>query len=127
MRHTIFVFGEAEKGQFCTPILCHSLLELSNTFGNPTAESLGIFYAIQALLYERELIYFRVEEEGFSIWDYKRGLHILRNRDIPQNPTAICLPGVGNADILNEISELCYIFHSLVITTEKDFYDYITQ
>ena len=127
MGNLVFLFGEAEKGSFCTPMTCHSLLELSEAFGNPPEESLGLFYAIQVLLYKRELIYFRVKEEGFSISDYKRGLYILKNKEIHKNPSAICLPGVGDAEIIDEISEICYLFHSLLITTEKDFYDYITH
>lgn len=126
-RHLVFLFGEATKGHFCKPSLCHSLLELSETFGEPPKESLGLFYAIQTLLFKGELIYFRVKEEGFSLSDYKQGLKLLRNREIHKHPMAICLPGVGNADIINETCKICYIFHSLLITTEKDFYDYLTD
>jgi hypothetical protein len=127
MGQLVFLFGEAEKGHFCAPVLCRSLLELSETFGNPPEESQGLFYAIQALLYERGLIYFRVKEEGFSIEDYKRGLHMLRYREISLNPTAICMPGMGDGHIIDETSEICFLFHSVLITTEKDFYDYLTN
>lgn len=78
MRHTIFLFGEAEKGDFCTPLRCKSLPHLAETFGNPPEESLGILYAVQALMFERDLIYFRVKEEGFSIQDYMQGIHLLK-------------------------------------------------
>ncbi|MES2122361.1 MAG: hypothetical protein V4492_06245, partial [Chlamydiota bacterium] len=67
MRLKIFLFGEAEKGDYCTPFVCKSLPQLADTFGNPPEESRGLMYAVQAILYERELIYFRVKEEGFSI------------------------------------------------------------
>ena len=127
MNQLVFLFGEAEKGHFCSPVPCRCLLELSENFGNPPEESQGIFYAIQTLLYERELIYFRVREEGFSFPDYKRGLHLLRNREVHQSPAAICMPGMGDAHIIDETSEICYIFHSLLITSEKDFYDYLTN
>lgn len=126
MVHLVFLFGEAERGSFCTPIQCHGLEDLSEKFGNPPDESLGLFYAIQALLYQRQLIYFRVKEEGFSTSDYKRGLNMLRKKEISQNPTAICMPGVGDAALIDETSEICYLFHSILITTEKDFYDYLT-
>ncbi len=126
MRHLIFLFGEAERGNFCTPVICHSLCELSDIFGNPPEGSRGLFYAVQALLYERELIYFRVKEEGFSLPDYMRGIHILKSREIPQNPTAICLPGMGDVNIIDEMSEICYVFRSLLLTTESDLYDYLT-
>ncbi len=127
MEHLVFLFGEAEKGQLRRPIPCRCLSELAETFGNPPAESQGLFYAIQALLFERRLIYFRVEEEGFSIEDYKRGLHMLRNREVQEYPSAICMPGMGDAYILEGGSERGFLFHRLLITTEKDFYDYLTN
>ncbi len=126
MRHVIFLFGEAEKGNFCTPILCHSLSELAEIFGNPPSESRGLFYAIQVLMYERGLMYFRVKEEGFSTPDYKKGIHMLKARKVPQLPTAIFLPGVGDVGLLDEIGEICYVYRSLLITTESDLYDYLT-
>src|SRR5580704_11507653 len=95
MRHTVFLFGEAERGDFCTPLLCKSLPQLAETFGNPPEESLGLIYAVQALMFERELIYFRVKEEGFSIADYMRGIRLLKNKETYHGLTAICMPGVG--------------------------------
>lgn len=126
MRHTIFLFGEAEKGEFCTPFLCKSLPQLADTFGNPPKESLGLIYAVQALLFQRELIYFRVKEEGFSIPDYMRGIRLLENKESFQQLTAICMPGVGDAEIIGATSSVCSLYRSLLITTEKDLYDYLT-
>jgi hypothetical protein len=123
MGHLVFLFGEAERGHFCAPVACRSLVELSETFGNPPEESQGLFYAIQALLFNRRLIYFRVKEEGFSIPDYMRGLHLLRAREMPEFPAAICMPGVGDAHLI----EMCFLFHSIMITTEKYLYDYLTS
>jgi|SRR5579863_3633140 hypothetical protein len=127
MRHTIFLFGEAEKGEFCTPHLCRSLPQLAETFGNPPEESLGLLYAVQALLFERNLIYFRVQEEGFSTCDYMRGLCLLKNKEAFHPLTAICMPGVGDAEIIDATSPICSLHHSLLITSEKDLYDYLTH
>lgn len=127
MRHTIFLFGEAEKGDFCTPLHCKTLPQLAETFGNPPEESLGILYAVQALLYERELIYFRVKEEGFSVADYMRGIRMLENKDFYRHLTAICMPGVGDAEIIEATSQICSLYQSLLITTEKDLYDFLTH
>jgi hypothetical protein len=126
-QQSLFVFGEAEKGQMCFPIPCHSLLELSETFGNPPENTLGLFYAVQTLLYARGLIYFRVKEEGFSLSDYRQGLKMLRNKEMHKQPLAICLPGVGDRSLIEETSEICIQFHCLFILTEKDLYDYITH
>ena len=127
MRHTIFLFGEAEKGDFCTPFLCKSLPQLAETFGNPPEESLGLLYAVQALMFERELIYFRVKEEGFSTPDYMRGIRLLEKKEIFQGLTAICMPGVGDAEIIQATSPICSLRRSLLITTERDLYDYLTH
>ncbi len=126
MRQTIFLFGEAEKGDFCTPLLCKSLPQLVDLFGHPPAESQGISYAVQALLYKKELIFFRVKEEGFSSQDYMRGLKILKKKEATSSLTAICMPGVGDATIIDSSQTVCQIHKSFLIITEKDLYDYLT-
>jgi hypothetical protein len=123
MRHTIFLFGEAEKGEYCTPIVCKSLPQLVDVLGHPPAESQGIHYAIQALLYERELIYFRVKEEGFSTPDYMRGLKILQTKDI--TVSAICMPGVGDAEIIDSTYATCEQHKTFLILSQKDLYDFL--
>ncbi len=126
-KHSIFLFGEAEKGDFCTPLLLKSLPQLAEICGNPPPESLGISYAVQALLYERELIYFRVKEEGFSISDYMRGLKLLENPGLFRNLTAICMPGVGDEEIISASCSICSLHKSFLITSEKDLYDFLTH
>ncbi len=127
MRHTVFLFGEAEKGEFCTPLLCKSLSQLADTFGHPPHESLGLAYAVQALLFQRELIYFRVKEEGFSTSDYRQGIRLLENRDLFHNLAAICVPGLGNGSLIDEISTVCLQHRSLLVLNEKDLYDLLTH
>ncbi|MCI0381686.1 MAG: hypothetical protein L0207_01345 [Chlamydiae bacterium] len=126
MRHRMFLFGEAEKGELCTPIFCQNLLELSETVGNPTKTSMGVFFAIQTLLFERDLFFFRVKEEGFSVEDYLQGIKILRNKKNFKPLSAICIPGVGNADLIHQITQICNLYQSCLILSEKDFYDYLT-
>lgn len=126
MRHTIFLFGEAEKGSFCTPLLCRSLPQLVETFGNPPGESKGILYAVQALMYDRELIFFRVKEEGFGVQDYMKGLRLLLNREIPLSLSALCMPGVGDSTIIDASQAVCHLHKSFLIIEEKDLYDYLT-
>lgn len=128
MRHTIFLFGEAEKGELCTPMLCKSLGQLAQIFGNPPEESQGLFYAVQSLLYQRELIYFRISEEGFSYEEYMRGLKLLRNANLKiPTLTAICMPGVGDPNIVDATIPVCETHRSLLIINEKDLYDFLTS
>ncbi|MBI2811277.1 MAG: hypothetical protein HYX67_10675 [Candidatus Melainabacteria bacterium] len=125
-RHTVFLFGEAEKGDFCTPMFCKSLPQLAETFGNPPEESLGLLYAVQALMFERDLIFFRVKEEGFSVPDYMRGIRMLKNKEAFQSLSAICMPGVGDSEIIEAASPICSLYKSFLITTERDLYDFLT-
>lgn len=122
-RSTMALFGEAEKGQFRKAYVLRELPQLVDTFGNPPEESQGISFAIQALLYRRELIYFRVEEEGFSTDDYLFGL---RHLESVKKLHALCMPGVGEPEIMEVSKEVCDKHNSVLITSQKDLYDYLT-
>jgi len=124
MRHVVTIFGEAEKGQCRVPYFLNELPQLVDAFGNPPEESEGLFFAVQALLFRRDLIYFRVEEEGFSSNDYYTGLQYLKNKAHPIH--AFCLPGVGDPKILEAFQTLSSIHNSFLITSQKDLYDYLT-
>lgn len=125
--YTVALFGEAEKGDYRKPCLCHTVDQLLELFGNPPLHSQGIYYAIQALLYQRALLFFRVREEGFSYGDYLQGLHLLQNQPFTAGIDALCLPGVGDTEIIGAMAPICEIYHSLLITNESDFYDYLTE
>jgi len=127
MKPVIALFGEAEKGAFKTPHILHQLPQLIDLLGHPPHESEGLFFAIQAILYDRQLIYFRVEEEGFSQIDYFAGLRYLENRDVIRNLTAISMPGVGNPEILEATNLICHLHKSVLLLHQKDFYDYLTS
>lgn len=124
---TMALFGEAEKGDYRIAYFCRSLVDLLDALGNPPPESKGLHYAIQALLYHRELIFYRVREEGFSYQDYLLGLNNLQKNSSSTHLSAICLPGVGDSEIIEAISPICAVHHSIVITNEADFYDYLTE
>ncbi len=125
MRQVMALFGEAEKGSFEKPVLIRELPQLVDRLGNPPTESEGLFFAVQALLYQREVLFFRVAEEGFSKHDYFLGLRHLEKRD--KEIHAMCLPGVGDEEILAASQHLCLQYKSLLITTQKDLYDYLTS
>lgn len=94
--------------------------------GNPPEQSRGIIFAVQSLLFDRELIFYRVKEEGFSTQDYMKGLKFLQSREVIPNLTAICMPGVGDAEILGATSSICSLHKSFLIIDQKDLYDYLT-
>ena len=125
--HTVALFGEAEKGQFRRAYYCNSLPQLVDSLGNPPLESQGLFFAVQALLYDRSLIFFRVEEEGYSYQDYFSGLRALEEQNLITDISAICLPGVGDVEIIDAVVPLCKIYKSILILTEPDLYDYLTE
>lgn len=124
--HIVALFGEAEKGEFRRAHFCQTLVDLANKLGEPPSEdSQGLEYAIQALLYNREVLYFRVHEEGFSIQDYLLGLSYLEDRKLIPRVSAICLPGVGDDKIIEASSSICALHKSFLILTDKDLYDYL--
>lgn len=125
-RHTMALFGETEKGQYKKPYVLRDLAQLVDTFGNPPQGSQGLFFAVQALLYQRELVFFRVEEEGFSIPDYCFGLKYLEDPEKIKRLHALCLPGIGDPKIMNASCVLCEKRKSFLIMTQKDLYDYLT-
>ena len=126
MKQVIALFGEAEKGAFKTPHMLRKLPQLVDFLGNPPGTSEGLFFAVQAILYNRELIYFRVAEEGFSRSDYFLGLKYLEDREKVKTVHALCLPGVGDPEILTASESVCQIHKSLLITNQKDLYDFLT-
>src|SRR5690606_32600703 len=123
-RPTMALFGEAEKGQFRKAYVLRELPQLVDALGNPPEDSQGIYFAVQALLYRRELIYFRVEEEGFSAEDYFFGLKHLESVD---KLHALCMPGVGAVEIMDAAQPLCEKQKSVLLTSQKDLYDYLTS
>ena len=82
---------------------------------------------MQVLLYKYDLIFFRVKEEGFSLADYYFGLRLLERSDLATRLTAICIPGVGDHEIIEATHKVCHQRHSLIITSESDFYDLMTN
>ncbi|SPJ31583.1 hypothetical protein [Candidatus Protochlamydia amoebophila] len=123
--YTIVLFGEAERGEFRTAYLCQGLEDLDKYLGNPPYQSKGLYCAVQALLFKRRLIYFRVSEEGFSINDYLIGLKMLEQQTFIPNLDAIYMPGIGNQEVLDAVQPICKFYHSILLTNEADFYDYL--
>ena len=124
---TVALFGEAEKGEYKTAYFCRDLYQLAVNLGHPPPDSKGLHMAVQTLLYDYNLIFFRVEEEGFSIQDYLQGLRFLSHNQFVQDLTAICLPGVGDNQIFEAAKPIYEMYRSLIVTTEVDLYDYLRQ
>lgn len=123
---TIALFGEAERGSYRTPYRCQNLAQLIDYFGHPPEDSSGLFYAIQALLFDYSILFLRVEEEGFSQQDYFQGLQLLKKEEMTNHIGAYCMPGVADTEIIDTLVPLCRKHHSLIITNEADLYDYLT-
>jgi hypothetical protein len=124
---TMVLFGEAEKGDFHTAYYCRNMAQLMECFGNPPHQSHGLDYAIQALLFRFHLLFFRVREEGFSEQDYFVGMKILMEQSAISDIMAICMPGVGDCHIINAVVPVCKTYHSILVISESDLYDYFTH
>lgn len=122
----IALFGESKEGELEVPYFCKDLLQLFTHLGQPPADTYGLFFAVQTLLYGWPIIYFRVREEGASYQDYLYGLRFLR--DSPAiKLNALFLPGVGSRVLIEEGSDLCRARQSLLIIKATDLYDYLTS
>lgn len=125
---SIALFGEAQKGKFQTPYYCDSLLKLSETLGEPPEEGgFGLNFAVQSLLFQFPVIFFRVQEEGFSYDDYYCGLSLLKKKEQFPTVTALCLPGVGDKKLLEATDPICSLHGSFLIFSQKDLYDFLTS
>lgn len=124
--YTVAMFGEAEKGKYRTAYFCNTLPQLAEYLGHPPSQSRGLYYAVQTLLFKYNLIFFRVEEEGFSYQDYFLGLKMLETEKLFSDLAAICLPGVGDVEIIDAATPICLEYNSIIVTTESDLYDYLT-
>lgn len=120
---TLALFGEAERGEFERPYFLQNISQLGEFLGNPPPNTKGVFLAVQALMYQYNLLFFRVKEEGFSYSDYLSGLHQLEMQDLVSHITAICLPGVGNSAILEVATPFCLSHNTLIIINEADLFD----
>ena len=126
-RCKVALFGEAERGAVGTPLTMHSLSELNEKLGHPPSDSQGLLFAIQFLLFEQEVIYVRVQEKEFSTRDYLNGIKDFEAKVDTSNLIAFCLPGVGDARIFHAVDPILSAYEALMITTQKDLYDYMTS
>ncbi len=124
---TIVLFGESERGEFNKGYYFRQLPELIEYLGQPPEGSQGLYYAIQALLFEQQLLFFRVKEEGFSLQDYQIGLHLVEQQKQIGNLAALCAPGVGTKELMDAMISVCLMYNMMLITTESDLYDYLTS
>ncbi|AHK63615.1 hypothetical protein BOKEGFJH_00736 [Chlamydia avium] len=127
MKFTIALFGEAEKGSYDVAYLCHSAADLYDHLGSSQKiTKSGISLAIQALMYNYDVLYFRVREEGYCVDSYFFGLHFLNTQTTLKNIIAMGLPGVGDQYLIEASKSLCQKYKSLLLFFEQDFYDLLT-
>src|SRR5262245_11019730 len=124
--YTVALFGEAQKGLFSTAYFCETLTQLVEHLGHPPPESKGLYLAVQALLYHRNILFFRVQEEGFSREDYFKGVNLLEKQQMIPRIAAIGIPGVGDVGIIHALEPICQHYHSILLTTEADLFDYLS-
>ena len=123
----ILLFGESAKGLPQTAYVCHTLEELIDYVGEPTNPySLGVPLAIQSILMQKSVVFFRVLEEGYSYQDYEKGLFFLKQKAFP-NLTAIGVPGLGNKKLIDAFTQVCPLYQCVLLTRQADLYDYLTD
>lgn len=126
-KKNVLIFGESVEGEFQRPFLIKSLPDLATIFGEPTKTGLGIHMAIQSLLFGHNIFFYRVSEEGNNKEQYLQGFKLFEREAFSSSLSAIALPGVGSLEILHAANILSELHKVLIITTEKDLYDLITN
>ncbi|MFA5250864.1 MAG: hypothetical protein WC371_05605 [Parachlamydiales bacterium] len=119
------LFAEALKGRRQAPERIRSLDELLAVMGLPKEEKAGLNWAVQALLYRVELLFFRVAEEGFALEHYLEGLSYLEKMG-GEPFQVLALPGVGSWEIIEKARTVCKKKKSFLIMNEQDLYDCLT-
>ncbi len=127
MKHLISIFGLAEQGDLYRHIHLKSLQDLLLTLGQPGEGSIAIELAVQALMHERPVLFYRVKEEGFEDEFYLRGLRDLKKQNLKTTLSAIALPGVGSRPVIDEAALICKKESSILIMNQQDLYDYLAQ
>ncbi len=123
----IALFGEAQKGDFSDLVTLHSLEKLHEVFGMPPGTTQGMWFSIQFLMQNEMIYFYRVKEEGFSSHCYHQGLNVLEKQILQYPLKAICMPGVGDRDIIDRATNLCKRRSIIFLCTQSDFYDYATN
>lgn len=126
MKDIVTIFGESEKGPLGVLLSVDSLPFLAESFGSPTENSVGIHLAIQTLMSDKIVLFYRVTEEGVDKNEYARGLKLLEGLDLPAL-AALALPGIGDLEIQHLAKNVCKLKHSILIVNERDFYDLMTN
>lgn len=125
MVQRIFLFGESERGPMRTPFFCRSIDELEERCGNAPEGSFGVDLAVHVLLCNKELVFFRVQEEGCCQEEYLYGLKSISAEFLPI--MAIGIPGVGDYKIIEATASVCLTHNAIFILTDKDLYDYLAS
>ncbi len=124
---TILIFGESQKGELQKFLFLKTLPDLAEALGEPTETGLGIHMAIQAMLFNQSVLFYKVKEEGFNIDHYLMGFKLLEKEFTSILLTAIALPGASSPPILEIADSLCKLHKSLILFNEKDLYDFMTR
>ncbi len=126
-KRTVIIFGESKEGKAQNLFFINSLPNLAVGLGEPTATGVGIHMAIQALLLKKEVLFYKVTEEGFNADQYLFGFKLLEKESQNLSIAAIALPGVGSSEILDIAKNQCELHKTLLILNESDLYDFMTQ
>jgi hypothetical protein len=127
MRARVVVFGESTKGAFSRLHRPQSLEDMANALGQPPEGSHGLYLATQTVLLQHELLFWRVDEEGFSPQDYWMGAKMLGElTDQRIVIDAVGLPGVGDWSIIESMRRALKGHQPLVLMSARDVYDYLS-
>lgn len=126
----VIVFGEASHGKWGQIYHCSNLDDLYSTCGEPTEGSLGLYWAIQALLKGKECLFWRVHEEALAFEDYHLGLSRLENLDQSSSLNmhqwqGLFLPNMSEPGVIDHALMYCHQSQKLLLMDPLDFQDWL--
>jgi hypothetical protein len=120
----VVVFGEASRGLWGELCSCHQLIELYQAYGEPTQGSLGLYWAIQALLKGKSCLFWRVRQESLALEDYHLGLCKLHGLDL-DTWEGLFLPNMSEPAVLEQASFYCKQKQKVLLMDPLDLQDWL--
>lgn len=120
----VIVFGEASRGVWGQMSSCSELLDLYQIYGEPTEGSLGLYWAIQALLKGKECLYWRVRQESLSLEDYHLGLNQLSSLSL-ETWEGLFLPNMSESSVIEHAAAYCRQKQKLLLMDPLDLQDWL--
>lgn len=123
----IACFGQTSKGRFGQPYYLKNAKSILSILGKVPEDTLGMPFALEMLKAHKDILFFRVAEEGLSLDDYLRGLQFLKKNCIQKRLLGIYLSGCFDKEVVSLAVRICNWHKSILLATQKEMIDYLAM